>query len=529
MLRVTVNPPMLPHPPAVPARRVAQSALRRARGSSARAVLRLMLGAIAMLTTVGIARAADPAPLAPCRLKGIEREVRCGSVSMPEDPDQPDGRRLSIRFAVVPALAKNKAPDPVFVLAGGPGQAATRVAGPMQPVLSRLNARRDIVYVDQRGTGDSNPLACERDKPGQSIADSVDLARAIARLDTCLQQLAARADTRQYATWIAMRDLDAVRATLGAERINLWGGSYGTRAALEYLRQFPQRVRSVVLDGVAPASMALPASFAVDSEAALQTTLDACQADATCRAQYPQLAANLAQLRAAAERGAEIDLAHPLTGVRETVKLDQEMLAGLLRAPLYAPQLGAALPFALMQAASGRYEPLFALNLALSGRVAENFAEVMHFAVVCAEDLPRIDGAARAAAAATRFGTGFIAMYERACARVAVRAVPPEFYALPSASVPVLVLSGGVDPATPPRHGEQVARALPRALHLVAPHLGHGVTQHGCAPELIQRFVRQADAAGRGPFAGIEDGKDAGCLARLPAPPAFRAPTFGTP
>jgi pimeloyl-ACP methyl ester carboxylesterase len=529
MLRATVNPPLSPNLPITPARCVMPSALPRARGPSALAVLRLMLGAIAILAAPGIARAADPSALTPCRLKGIEREVRCGSVSMPEDPDRPDGRQLSIRFAVVPALAKNKAPDPVFVLAGGPGQAATRVAALMQPLTSRLNARRDIVYVDQRGTGDSNPLACERDEPGQSIADSVDPARAIARLGDCVQQLAARADTRQYATWIAMRDLDAVRAALGVERVNLWGGSYGTRAALDYLRQFPQRVRSVVLDGVAPASMALPASFAVDSEAALQTLLDACAADAPCRAQYPQLADDLARLRAAAERGTAVDLAHPLTGVRETVTLDRDLLAGLLRAPLYAPPLGAVLPFALVQAARGRYEPLFALNHALSGRVAENFAEVMHFAVVCAEDLPRIDAGARAAAAATRFGTGFIALYERACAQVAVRAVPPEFYAPPSADAPVLVLSGGVDPATPPRHGEQVARTLSRALHLVAPHLGHGVTQHGCAPELIQRFVRQADAAGRGPFAGIENGKDAGCLARLPAPAAFRAPTFGAP
>jgi pimeloyl-ACP methyl ester carboxylesterase len=105
---------------------------------------------------------AAEAGLEPCRLKGIEREVRCGTVDVPEDPDRPDGRRLSIRFAVVPALAKNKSPDPVFVLAGGPGQAAMRVAGLMQPVMSRLNARRDIVYVDQRGTGASNALECER-------------------------------------------------------------------------------------------------------------------------------------------------------------------------------------------------------------------------------------------------------------------------------------------------------------------------------------------------------------------------------
>lgn len=486
----------------------------------------LLAAAVALAPS---AHADDAQPLAPCRLKGIEREVHCGAVSVPEDPDRPDGRRLSIRYAVVPALAKNKAADPLFVLAGGPGQAATKVAALMQPVLSRLNARRDIVYVDQRGTGDSNPLACERERSPLSIADSVDPARALARLADCMARLQKRADTRQYATWIALRDLDAVRAALGAERINLWGGSYGTRAALEYLRQFPARVRSVVLDGMAPATMVLPASFAVDSEAALARLLAACQAEAACRTQYPELEAEIGRLLFVAGRGTRISLTHPLTGESESLLLDRTVLAGLLRGPLYVPQFGAVLPFALAQAGRGNYDPLIALNSALTGRMGENFAEIMHFAVVCAEDLPRMEEAQRAAAAATRFGTGFIELYERACSQVPVRPVPPSFYQTPTADVPVLLLSGGADPVTPPRHGEVVAKALPRALHLVAPHLGHGVTHHGCAPELVARFVRQADAPGRGPFAGIEDGRDAGCLERLPAPPAFRPPSFVTP
>ena len=467
--------------------------------------------------------------LEPCRLKGIEREVRCGIVDVPEDPDRPDGRRLAIRFAVVPALAKNKSPDPVFVLAGGPGQAAMRVAGLMQPVMSRLNARRDIVYIDQRGTGASHALDCERTRKVLSLSESVDPSRAVAQLGECVQALQARADLRQYATWIAMRDLDAVRAALGAARINLWGGSYGTRAALEYLRQFPQHVRSVVLDGVAPATMALPASFAIDSDAALKTLLAACAADTGCRTHYPQLDADLQRLLFVAERGTRVSVTHPLTGESENLLLDRTVLAGMLRSPLYAPQLAAVLPFALAQAGRGHYDPLFALYSALTGRMSDNFAEVMHFAVVCAEDMPRVDAEQRAAAAATRFGTSFLDLYERACQRVQVREVPAAFYAAPTADVPVLILSGGADPVTPPRHGEAVAKSLPRALHLVAPHLGHGVTQQGCAPELIGRFVRQADEPARGPFAGIEGGKDADCLARLPAPLPFRAPAFITP
>jgi pimeloyl-ACP methyl ester carboxylesterase len=500
--------------------------IRRAIGALRSPALRALTAL--MLIAAAPSVAADSS-LSGCRLKGIEREVQCGSVTVPEDPDQPAGRRITIRYAIVPALAKNKSPDPLFVLAGGPGQAAMQVAALMQPVLSRLNARRDIVYVDQRGTGQSNALACTRDRRSLSIAESVDPARAIALLDTCLGQLRERADTRQYATWIAMRDLDAVRAALGAERINLWGGSYGTRAALEYLRQFPQRVRSLVLDGMAPATMALPASFAVDSETALARQLAACAEDAACRALFPELDNDLKRLLFLADRGTRVSLHHPLTGAPEQLVLDRTVLAGLLRTPLYAPQLTSVLPFALAQAGRGRYDALIALNAALSSRMAENFAEVMHFAVVCAEDLPRVDAAARAAAASTRFASGFIELYERACARIAVRPVPAAFYTPASADVPVLLLSGGADPVTPPRHGDLVARTLPRALHLTAPNLGHGVSHHGCAPELIARFVRQADQPGRGPFAGIEDGKDAGCLERLPAPPAFRPPGLAAP
>ena len=488
---------------------------------------RLLAAALCGLLATGAAIADGAAALAPCRLKGIEREVQCGSIAVPEDPDRPQGRRLEIGFALVPALARRHEADPLFVLAGGPGQAASAVAAAMQPVLARVNTRRAIVYVDQRGTGRSNALDCAPERGGESIADTVDPQRALARLGACVQRLGARADLRQYATWIAVRDLDAVRAALGAERINLWGGSYGTRVALEYLRQYPQRVRSIVLDGVAPATMALPASLAVDADSALQAMVSDCAADSRCRERFPTLNEDLRRLRAAAERAAPIRARHPVSGELETLRLDRDLLAGLLRAPLYAPPLRALLPHAVVQAAGGRFEPLLALNFALAGAVGDNFAEAMHFAVVCAEDLPRVDAAARTAARASAFGDGSVALYERACAKVPVRAVPEGFSEAPRSDVPVLILSGGADPVTPPRHGQSVERHLPRALHLIAPHLAHGVSPQGCAPQLIARFLRQAQAAGRGPFAGIEDGGDAGCLARIPAPTVFSAPRTG--
>ncbi|MBS1163483.1 MAG: cysteine proteinase, partial [Burkholderiaceae bacterium] len=201
--------------------------------------------------------------LTACRLQGVEHGALCGSVRRPLDPAAPQGTQIEVHFAVLPALARNRKPDPVFFFAGGPGQSAIEVAGRVQALLGRLSNRRDIVLVDQRGTGRSAPLVCDEADPTQPLADAVDPARMLSRLDACrarLQQL-PHGDLRHYTTALAMQDADAVRRQLGADRINLVGGSYGTRAALELLRQFPHTVRRIVLDGVAPPDMVLPAAF----------------------------------------------------------------------------------------------------------------------------------------------------------------------------------------------------------------------------------------------------------------------------
>jgi pimeloyl-ACP methyl ester carboxylesterase len=477
----------------------------------------IMTGALAAAAT-----AASAIELTPCRLKGVEREVRCGAIERPENADAPDGRHIAIHFAVVPALAKNEARDPVFVFAGGPGQSAIQSAGVILPVFAQLNARRDIVFIDQRGTGKSNGLLCDTPPATAPIAAHLDMAAFAARIGQCLKTIKAenKADLAQYATWIATRDVDAVRGALGYKRINLWGGSYGSRAALDYLRQFPETVRTVVIDGVAPADMALPVSLAIDADTMLRKLADRCAAEAACKASFPDFSTDVDTLLARAETAApEVTLTHPLTGAREVVTVDRRLIAAALRAPLYAPQLSAVLPHAVASAATDDYNPLLALAGSLAGNVAENFAEGMHYAVICAEDMPRIDEAARARARGTRFGLSFTQVYDDVCRQVDVRPAPPAFYSIASVDVPVLVLSGGMDPATPPRHGESVAAHLKKSLHLVAPHLGHGVSSQGCTPELITKFVRQATF----------DGLDGGCLAKMPAPPFFRMPRGGQP
>ncbi len=476
-----------------------------------------------VLALAGAPALAADAPPTPCRLPGVEHDARCGSVSRPLDPARADGPRIDVHYVVLPALARNKKPDPVFFLAGGPGQSAIALAGPLSRQLSRLSNRRDVVLVDQRGTGRSAPLACDAPDPARPLAELADMAAVEARLQRCRAALQAlpHGDLRQYTTTIAMTDVDAVRQALGAAQVNIVGGSYGTRAALEYLRQFPQQVRRAVIDGVAPPDMVLPASIAPDAQAALDALEAACVAEPACASRYPALRERWQQLLATLPR--EIGVLHPVTGQPERLTLTRDLAVSMLRGPLYSPALASALPLAITEAASGRFEALFGLGGALgSGRKEMQLAEGMHFSVVCAEDAPRLDAApatgpaAGQAAASPAFGSVFADLYRRTCADWPRGAVPEAFYTLPPAPAATLVLSGGLDPVTPPRHGERTARALgAKARHVVVPHAGHGVMSLGCMRDVLFRFI-DADTD-TGALA-----VDTACAESIPRPPAFQ-------
>ena len=461
----------------------------------------------------------------PCRVDGIAHQVQCGSVARPLDPARADGRTIAIHYVVVPALARRRLPDPVLLLAGGPGQSAIGLAGSTLPLFARLNNRRDIVFVDQRGTGRSAPLLCD-DTRHAPLAEAGDPEAQLATLRRCREQLrklpyaAQPADLGLFSTWIASQDLDAVRAQLGAERVNLVGASYGTRAALDYQRQFPARVRRAVLDGVAPPDMALPASSSADAQAVLDSLLRACASEPACARRHPRLADDWHALLASLPR--TVTVAHPSTGERETFELRRGRLLAAVRAPLYVPALASALPAALSAAAQeGRFEPLFALGAALAPRTANALAMGMHFSVICSEDLAVV-APPQAAPPGADFGDGFEQLYRRACADWPRGTVPAAFYTLPAAATPVLLLSGGLDPATPPRHGERVARALgAKARHVVVPNAGHGLLGIGCARDLLWRFIDADDDAAALAL-------DAGCLAAIPRPPAFAAAGSGS-
>ncbi len=475
------------------------------------ALLSLGLSALAPL-----AQAAGPAP---CRVDGLAHEVLCGSLERSLDPARVDGPRFQLHYVVVPALARRKLPDPVFLLAGGPGQSAISLAAQVMPVFARLNNRRDIVFVDQRGTGRSAPLDCDEPREA-ALADAADPAKQLQRLASCrdnllrLPYVKRAADLGFFTTTLAMQDLDAVRQALGAERINLVGASYGTRAALEYQRQFPQAVRRSVLDGVAPPDMVLPVSAGADAQAALDALFAACSTEPACTRQWPTLRAQWDALLGSLPR--VVTVADPLSGRPESFTLSRDLLLGAVRAPLYVPTLAAGLPAAIVAAAEGRFEALAALAGVLSRRGGPRLYTGMHFSVICAEDAPRIAGAS--STPARDFGNGLAPLYEQACAGWPRAAVPEAFYKVGTAATPVLLLAGGLDPATPPRHAKRVADALGAQARLVlVPHAGHGLLGSGCVPDLLYRFI---DARDEAQALAI----DAACITGIPRPPAFVPP-----
>ena len=481
-------------------------------GAVSRRVRPLFVALAAALAAGSAFAAPAPAALAlhTCRLAGLDHDAQCGVLKRPLDPARPAGTQIDLHVVVIPALARQKLPDPILFFAGGPGQSAVGLAGTLAHMTSRLGARRDLVLIDQRGTGHSAPLQCDVPPPDEALARALDRARLVAGLDACrasLQKL-PWGDLRFYTTTLAMADADAVRAALGAEQVDLIGVSYGTRAALEYLRAYPTHVRRVVIDGVAPPDMVLPESDDVDAESAMQALFRDCAAEKACARAHPALAQNWQALLASLPK--PVDVADPVTGQPRHFALTGEALRSVVHSPLYTPALGAMLPHAIDEAAAGRFGPLLALSSG-TGALPTDISEGQHFSVICAEDVPRMGPASGPAG-----DRGAQGLYRAVCAHWPRGDVPAAFYTIPKSAAPVLLLSGGLDPVTPPRHAWRVAAALgPMARSVVVPNNGHNVTGIACMRDAVFHFINAAT--------DVEaHAVDMGCAANVPRPLAFQ-------
>jgi pimeloyl-ACP methyl ester carboxylesterase len=447
-----------------------------------------------------------------CRVKGIDSEVKCATLDVFEDREAKQGRKIALNIVVLPATARIKDNDPIFLFAGGPGQGAADLAPQASQMLGSLNDKRDIVLIDQRGTGKSNLLNCkvpEDDTPG--MADPAQRDAIVKKFTIeCRDELAKKADLTQYTTTIAMADYDDVRVALGVDKINTLGVSYGTRSSMEYLRRYPAHVRSVVIDAVAPPSMALGMDFARDAGAAYEKMLADCAADASCKKAFPDLRADIdALLLKLVKTPVKASITDGVTGIAKEIDIGRDALLGAIFSSLYVPELAAVLPQSISKAKQGDYNPLFAQSASFTDGMEDKIAYGMRLSVACAEDVPRYTQAdLEKQATRAPFGRLFVDQMALSCGLWPKGKMAADFTEPVKSDKPVLILSGGLDPVTPSVHGEEVKKNLSNALHLIAPNAGHGVSSRGCAPKLIKKFFETASVAGI----------DGECLKKPPRP-----------
>lgn len=486
-------------------------------------VLKPSLGALALLLTgcatssqdtrsVNIASSSARLELKPCRVPEVEEELRCATFNVPENRQTAKGRMLPLRVVVVPARAERPG-EPIFFLSGGPGQAATESANWMVKSWERQN--HDVVMVDVRGTGEGHRLDCDLEGSDDDLQGYLEpIFFEGARFRACRQKLEEHADLTQYTTANAMQDIDEVRQALGYEKIHLEGGSFGTRAALAYLHMYGQHVRSALLTGLVPLSNRSPLFHAAAAQRAFEQLVTECEADAQCRAAYPRpredLAAILQSLR---EKPARVKVSHPVTRAPTELLLSEPAFTDGLRVMLYSTEGGRKVPLLLQRARAGDFTPFAEAAIQGSRGLKTSLRFGLLLSMTCTEDVARIRPEEIDRETAGSFiGSFRVKGQMAACSEWPKAHIPEDYFQPFTSEVPVVLISGNLDPVTPPHWGEEVRRALPNSIHLVTP--GGHTSMNDCLASIGGEFFKR----------GTVQGLDTSCVASVRNPP-FVLPT----
>lgn len=427
--------------------------------------------------------------LKPCGEAGLTRDALCGQYLVYEDRVKKSGRQISLNLVILPALVDKPAPDPIFYLQGGPGGAATSAA--RASFMMRLHRTRDVVLLDQRGTGKSNPLFCNLNGDRNDMRGAFVEAYTVEAVRACRAELEKNADLRLYTTTIAMADLDDVRAALGYDRINVYGGSYGSTAALSYLNFYPQHVRTVTIAGVAPPDNPLPLAFAKGVESAINRLIDDCAAEEKCKAAYPDLRKDWMAVVANLSKGpVTFDAINPYSQQKQQVTMTREGFAELMRLVLYNPPIISLLPAVIHEMTRGDYSHFAFYAYQIRHALDVAIARGMQLSVICVEDIPFLkETEIQAETSGTFYGSDKAHAYIRACEQWPRGEMPAKFRQPIKSDLPVLILSGEIDPVTPPHLATPLLRWLPNGRQVLMHNATH--YSYDCQDKLAREFIER--------------------------------------
>ncbi|MCS6120856.1 alpha/beta fold hydrolase [Shewanella baltica] len=420
-----------------------------------------------------------------CYVEGVSDRLNCGFVTVPENPNKPDGKQIQVHYVVLPAVKNVNHEEALLAIAGGPGQSAIDNAAGFDAMLSKVRQQRDILLIDQRGTGRSNLLTCDEGAQSPLSFDD-DNADTKAETQKCLAKIDA--DVTQYGSLNAIKDFEAVRQHLGYKKLHVYGISYGTRMAQLYMRLYPAHLATVTLDGIVPMQQSV-LEIGASIDRGFDLLFKDCQETTACHAQYPELKAEFDQVAASLAKAPVMENVYdPVTGEKTMLTMTRGKFYGSIRMALYQANVRALVPHAIHQAAKHNFQPilgLYSLTIDNAG-----MAMGMHASVVCGEDMHRITPAMREQAQHSFMGKTMLEGLEATCEVWKVPAVDDNFSEPISSDIPTLLLSGEIDPATPPSWGELAMEKLTNAKHFVAPYATHGVAYQSCANNLIADLVR---------------------------------------
>lgn len=434
--------------------------------------------------------------LQPCRVPGLDIVARCGAYELYEDRAAQKGRKINLHIVVVPALTTSPAPDPAFWLHGGPGAASTQaIANVKGGFLAAVRKTRDLVFVDQRGTGQSNPLHCDIGDDPADLRSFFGQLFPVEKVRDCRQKLEKNADLRLYTTPIAMDDLDEVREALGYDRINLIAASYGTIAAQVYMRQHPDHLRSVFLLGIAAPSFKQPLPFAKGAQHSLDLLFQDCDANPACHAAFPKLHEEWDTVLARFNHGPlEATLVRPMEKDKQTIQISRANFVERLRLMLYTTGSASLVPLIVHRAYENDYLPFEAA--ALAANTGSILARGMYFTVTCSEGVPFITEQDIATETQNTFlGSDRVRAHMAACKEWVRGNIPQAYTDFVKSDVPVLLISGELDAASPPWFADALVKYLPHGKLVKIRYLGHEFDRT-CIPGLLANFVMKGTADG---------------------------------
>jgi pimeloyl-ACP methyl ester carboxylesterase len=480
------------------------------------AALRLGWGGVVAACLMGAqGQGAGPATaavvaLSTCRVEGVE--ARCGVYEVFENRRSRQGRLLPLKIVVIPAVRPHPEEGPVFYLAGGPGETATEM--PPERIKSGDREEHEVVLVDERGTGEGHRLDCPSDRSDEDLESYLRSAFDPAAARGCRRELERRHDLSQYSTAAFVEDLDEVRRAMGYRQINIDAGSFGTYAALMYIRRHGDAVRSAYLTSLVTLSNRVPLYHAQAAQEALEELFRQCHADAACQAAYPRLREDFDAVLMQVREGPLLTWAHhPVTGARTKVHLSERAFADAIRVMMYSEEKAREVPLLIERARGGDFSPFVDAAVRTVRGFYSGARLGLHYAVTCNEFVDRIrPEEVEPATRGSYLGSWRVKDQMAVCKEWPKTDLPGGYFEPFRSEVPAVLISGGTDPVAPPRWGREVASFLPNAIHVVVPTGGH-TPENACTRSLRGELFRT----------GSTRGLDLSCVASL-RPVPFKLP-----